>query len=367
VNNRLDLPRLMAQALTLAKEAAQYVAPNPKVGCVLVKDGVVIGKGVTQPPGGNHAEIEAMNDASSQGHDLAGSTAFVTLEPCSHFGRTPPCSDALIKAGIKTAVVACLDPNPLVQGQGIARLKAAGIEVITGVLEQEARESNLGFLTRMEKGRPWIRMKAAASLDGKTALHNGQSQWITAEPARHDGHAWRARAGAILTGIGTVLDDDPQLNVRGIAVARQPLRIIVDSKLQIPVTAKILTGGGSLIVCALEEPGKISTLRDAGNEVICVPNAQGKVDLPALMQELGRRQINELHIEAGAKLNGSLIREHCVDELLLYLAPKLLGDARGLFDLEILERLDGAKSLSFHEITQIGEDLRILARFKHLD
>ncbi|GGC71233.1 bifunctional diaminohydroxyphosphoribosylaminopyrimidine deaminase/5-amino-6-(5-phosphoribosylamino)uracil reductase RibD [Undibacterium terreum] len=353
----------MLQALDLAGKAPQWVAPNPKVGCVIIKNGEILGLGVTQPPGGNHAEIEAMADARIKGHDLEGATAFVTLEPCSHYGRTPPCSDALIKSGIKTVVVACLDTNPLVQGQGIAKLKAAGVEVITGVLEQEARESNLGFLTRMEKGRPWIRMKAAASLDGKTALHNGKSQWITSEAARHDGHLWRSRAGAILTGIGTVQDDNPQLNVRGISVDRQPLRIIVDSKLQISPSAKILTGGGSLIVCAVEDAEKISVLRDAGNEVLCLPNPRGKVDLPALMQELGRRQINELHIEAGSKLNGSLIREQCVDELLLYFAPKLLGDARGLFDLPLLESLDGAQNLSFHEITQIGEDLRILARF----
>ncbi|MFZ6646703.1 bifunctional diaminohydroxyphosphoribosylaminopyrimidine deaminase/5-amino-6-(5-phosphoribosylamino)uracil reductase RibD [Undibacterium sp. TJN25] len=353
----------MSKTLDLVKNTTHRVAPNPKVGCLILKNEKIIGSGVTQPPGGNHAEIEAMNDALSHGHDLTGSTAFVTLEPCSHFGRTPPCSDALIKAGIKTVVVGCLDPNPLVQGQGIAKLKAAGIEVITGVLEQEARESNLGFLTRMEKGRPWTRMKTAASLDGKTALHNGKSQWITGAAARHDGHLWRARAGAILTGIGTVLDDDPQLNVRGVEVATQPLRVIVDSKLQISLHAKILAGGGSLVVCAVEDSLKIQALRQAGTEVICLPNAKGKVDLPALMQELGRRQINELHIEAGSKLNGSLIREHCVDELLLYVAPKLLGDARGLFDLDILESLDGATNLSFHEVTQIGEDLRILARF----
>ncbi|MES2072674.1 MAG: bifunctional diaminohydroxyphosphoribosylaminopyrimidine deaminase/5-amino-6-(5-phosphoribosylamino)uracil reductase RibD [Pseudomonadota bacterium] len=367
MNGNLDAQHFMAQALSLAKTATQQVAPNPKVGCVIVKNGAIIGRGVTQPPGGNHAEIEAMADARSQGHDLAGSTVFVTLEPCSHFGRTPPCSDALIKANVKTVVAACLDTNPLVQGQGIAKLEAAGIQVISGILEQEARESNLGFLTRMEKGRPWIRMKTAASLDGKTALHNGQSQWITGEAARRDGHLWRSRAGAILTGIGTVLDDDPQLNVRGFELSRQPLRVIVDSKLQIPVTAKILAGGGSLVVCASEEAGKTALLHDAGNEVLSLPNAEGKVDLPALMQELGRRQINELHIEAGAKLNASLIREHCVDELLLYLAPKLLGDARGMFDLEMLNSLDDARNLSFHEITQIGEDVRILARFNSLN
>jgi diaminohydroxyphosphoribosylaminopyrimidine deaminase / 5-amino-6-(5-phosphoribosylamino)uracil reductase len=255
------------------------------------------------------------------------------------------------------------DPNPLVGGQGRAKLEAAGIEVVSGVLEEQASEINIGFMSRMRQGKPWVRMKAAASLDGRTALHNGLSQWITSQPAREDGHWWRARACAILTGIGTVQEDDPQLNVRAVDTPRQPRRIVVDSRLQIRPDARVLDGGGTWIVTAVSDPEKEARLRDRGAEVIRLPNSDGKVDLPALIQELGARQINELHVEAGFKLNGSLIREGCVDELLLYLAPSLLGDARGLFDLPALDALDGRKSLAFHEIKQIGPDLRILARF----
>jgi diaminohydroxyphosphoribosylaminopyrimidine deaminase/5-amino-6-(5-phosphoribosylamino)uracil reductase len=264
---------------------------------------------------------------------------------------------------VARVVAAISDPNPLVAGQGMAKLQAAGIATASGVREDEAREMNIGFFSRMQRGRPWVRMKAAASLDGKTALHNGQSQWITSEAARQDGHWWRARACAILTGSGTVNQDDPQMTVRGIDTPRQPRRIVVDSKLQINPDAKILEGGGTWIVAAQSDPEKETELRARGAEVIMLPNAQGKVDLPALMQELGRRQINELHVEAGSRLNGALIAEGCVDELLLYLAPSLLGDAQGLFDLPRLESLEGRRDLSFHEVRQIGADLRILARF----
>jgi diaminohydroxyphosphoribosylaminopyrimidine deaminase / 5-amino-6-(5-phosphoribosylamino)uracil reductase len=307
--------------------------------------------------------VQALADAAQRGNDVRGATVYVTLEPCSHFGRTPPCSDALIKDGIGRVVAAMQDPNPLVGGQGLAKLQAAGIDTACGILEQEAREMNIGFFSRMERGKPWVRLKAAASLDGKTALFNGRSQWITSQEARDDGHWWRARACAILTGIGTVNEDDPQMNVRAVSTPRQPRRIVVDSKLQIKPSARVLAGGGTWIVTAQGNPDKEAALRDTGAEIIVLPNAHGKVDLPALMQELGRRQINELHIEAGYKLNGSLIREGCVDELLLYLAPSILGDAQGLFDLEVLETLDGKRELSFHDVRQIGPDLRILARF----
>jgi len=353
----------MELALQWAAKSMFITTPNPRVGCVIVKDGTVIGVGNTQPPGQAHAEVQAMNDALSRGHDLRGSTVYVSLEPCSHFGRTPPCADALVKAGVAKVVMAVGDPNPLVGGQGRARLEAAGIEVVSGVLEEQAREINIGFMSRMRQGKPWVRMKAAASLDGRTALHNGLSQWITSQPARDDGHWWRARACAILTGIGTVQEDDPQLTVRAVDTPRQPRRIVVDSRLQIRPDARVLKGGGTWIVTAVSDPEKEARLRDRGAEVIRMPNTAGKVDLSALIQELGARQINELHIEAGFKLNGSLIREGCVDELLLYLAPSLLGDARGLFDLPALDALDGRKSLAFHEIKQIGPDLRILARF----
>ena len=350
-------------ALQWAAKGLLTTAPNPRVGCVIAKDKQVIGEGYTQPAGQAHAEIQALRDAAGRGFDVRGATVYVTLEPCSHYGRTPPCADALIKAGVAKVVAAVADPNPLVGGQGVEKLRAAGIDVVCGVLEDAATELNIGFMSRMRRGKPWVRMKAAASLDGRTALHNGVSQWITSGAARDDGHWWRARACAVLTGIGTVLEDDPQLNVRAIDTPRQPRRIVVDSRLQISPEARVLAGGGTWIVTACADPEKEAPLREKGAEIIMLPNAQGKVDLPALMLELGRRQINELHVEAGFKLNGSLIREGCVDELLLYLAPSLLGDAQGLFDLPALERLEGRRSLAFHEVKQIGPDLRILARF----
>jgi diaminohydroxyphosphoribosylaminopyrimidine deaminase/5-amino-6-(5-phosphoribosylamino)uracil reductase len=255
------------------------------------------------------------------------------------------------------------DPNPLVAGQGMAKLAAAGMDVSSGLLADEAYEMNIGFFSRMRRGLPWVRMKVAASLDGMTALHNGKSQWITGPQARADGHAWRARTCAILTGIGTVKADDPQLNVREVQTPRQPRRIVVDSKLEISPQARILEGGGTLIVAAAHDVEKEAALLEKGAEILVLPNALGKVDLPELMRELGRRQINELHVEAGTKLNGSLIREGCVDELLVYLAPMLIGDAQGMFALPALPDLGGAKRLKFHEVKQVGDDLRILARF----
>jgi diaminohydroxyphosphoribosylaminopyrimidine deaminase/5-amino-6-(5-phosphoribosylamino)uracil reductase len=353
----------MARALEWAAKGLYITTPNPRVGCVLVNNGKVIGEGHTQPAGQAHAEIEALRDAAERGHDVQGATAYVTLEPCSHHGRTPPCADALIKAGVKRVITAMTDPNPLVAGQGLERLKEAGIAVASGVLEQQAYELNIGFFTRMRRGTPWVRMKAAAGLDGKTALHNGVSQWITSQAARDDGHHWRARACAILTGIGTVKEDDPQLTVRAVETPRQPQRIVIDSRLEIEPHARVLQGGGTWIVAAQANPEKEAQLRDVGAEILLLPNARGKVDLPALMQELGRRQINELHVEAGFKLNGSLIRERCVDELLLYLAPQLIGDAQGLFDLPALESLEGRRRLAFHEVSTIGPDVRMLARF----
>jgi diaminohydroxyphosphoribosylaminopyrimidine deaminase/5-amino-6-(5-phosphoribosylamino)uracil reductase len=350
-------------ALQWASKGLFTTAPNPRVGCVIVKDNRVIGEGYTQPAGQAHAEVQALNDAASRGCDVRGATVYVTLEPCSHHGRTPPCADALIRAGVAKVVAAIADPNPLVAGQGLAKLQAAGIETVCGVLEEEAREMNIGFFSRMQTGKPWVRMKAAASLDGKTALHNGISQWITGQAARDDGHWWRARACAILTGIGTVKEDDPQLTVRSVETPRQPRRIVIDSRLEISPDARVLAGGGTWIVAARPDPEKEAQLRERGAEILMLPNAHGKVDLPALMLELGKRQINELHVEAGFKLNGSLIRERCVNELLLYVAPALLGDAQGLFDLHALESLEGRRALSFHEVKQIGEDLRILARF----
>ena len=248
----------MQQALQLAAKGLFTTTPNPRVGCVIVKDGAVIGRGYTQPVGGNHAEIEALNDVRSKGHDVLGATVYVTLEPCSHHGHTPPCVDALIQAGVGKVIAAIEDPFPEVAGQGLARLRTAGIEVECGVLADEAREMNIGFLSRMERGRPWVRLKVAASLDGKTALLNGQSQWITSQSARDDGHVWRARACAILTGIGTVNEDDPQLTVRAVDTPRQPQRIVVDSELDIKLQARVLQGGGTWMVAACPHPEKMA-------------------------------------------------------------------------------------------------------------
>lgn len=362
VDRQADL-RFMQMALELASRATIATSPNPKVGCVIVKDGLVIGEGWTQPVGQAHAEVQALRDAAAYGRDVGGATAYVTLEPCSHFGRTPPCANALVEAGISRVVTAVEDANPLVAGRGLAILQAAGIAVECGLLAQQAREMNLGFFKRMETGRPWVRLKVAASLDGITALPNGHSQWITAAGARQDGHLWRARADAILTGIGTVLADDPQMNVRGFEHPRQPQKIVVDSHLRIAPGAKLLQNGGAMVVCADPDASKQELLMQAGAEVLCLPDQEGRVNLPELMQELGRRQINELHVEAGAKLNGALIAQDCVDELLIYLAPKLLGDGAGLFALPELSTVDQARAVVFHEVTQVGETLRILARF----
>jgi diaminohydroxyphosphoribosylaminopyrimidine deaminase / 5-amino-6-(5-phosphoribosylamino)uracil reductase len=350
-------------ALEWASKGMFITSPNPRVGCVIVKDGKVIGAGHTQPAGQAHAEVQALQNAAMRGFDVRGATVYVTLEPCCHYGRTPPCTDALIHAGVARVVAAMVDPNPLVTGQGLARLKAAGIEIACGIQENAARELNIGFVSRMQRQRPWVRMKVAASLDGKTALHNGRSQWITSQAARDDGQWWRARSCAIMTGIGTVRQDDPQLNVRTHETPRQPHRIVLDSRLQIDLNARILAGGNTWIVTAQSDPEKEARLRDLGVEIVVLPNTDGKIDLSALMLELGKRQINELHVEAGFTLNGALIREACVDELLLYLAPSLLGEGRGLFELGKIDHLADKRMLSFHEIKQIGVDVRILARF----
>lgn len=354
---------MMARALQLAERALWTTSPNPRVGCVLVRDGQIVGKGWHEKAGEPHAEVHALRAA---GDKARGATAYVTLEPCSHHGRTPPCAEALVQAGVGRVVSAMTDPNPLVAGKGLALLQAAGVDTASGLLENEARELNIGFISRMTRGRPWLRLKAAASLDGKTALNNGVSQWITGPDARRDGHAWRARACAILTGIGTVRDDDPQLLVRDLETTRQPLRVIVDSRLETPLAAKILQGGGPVLVAgAIDMPEKEAALRAAGAEVLVMPNAAGKVDLKALLEELARRGINEVHAEAGFKLNGSLLREGLVDELLLYLAPCLVGHAAsGLFNLPELTSLTGRLELQIHDLRQIGADIRLIARLR---
>lgn len=349
----------MAHALQLARRGLFTTTPNPRVGCVVVRDGTVVGEGWHVRAGEAHAEAHALSAAGPQAR---GATVFVTLEPCSHHGRTPPCADALIEAGVSRVVAAMRDPNPQVGGNGVERLRAAGILFEDGLMEAEARELNIGFVSRMTRGRPWVRLKVAASLDGKTALNNGKSQWITGGEARRDGHAWRARACAILTGAGTVRDDDPRLNVRDVETSRQPLRVVVDSHLETPPRARLLEGGNALVAAATEDTGKIAALRAAGAEVVVLPNPQGKVDLPGLLQLLAGRGINELHVEAGHKLNGSLLREGLVDELLMYFAPTLLGSGREMFPLPELTNLSGRHDLRITDLRRVGDDIRILAR-----
>ena len=351
----------MARALRLAEHGLFSTSPNPRVGCVIVKDGLVVGEGWHHRAGEAHAEINALQAA---GEAAGGATAYVTLEPCSHHGRTPPCAEALIAAKVGRVVAAMQDPNPQVAGEGLAQIRQAGIRVECGLLASEAQELNVGFVARMTRGRPWLRMKMAGSLDGKTALQNGVSQWITGPAARQDGHRWRARACAILTGIGTVRDDDPQLNVRGVDTSRQPLKVVVDSRLELSLDAQVLRDGNVLVAAAVDDAARVAALRQLGADVVFLPGPGDKVDLLALMLELGRRGINEVHAEAGFKLNGSLLQAGLVDELLLYLAPCLIGDAaRGMFNLPPLESLDGKRSLVMRDARLVGTDLRLLARF----
>lgn len=365
----------MQRALDLARQALWLTSPNPRVGCVITAaDGTVLGQGHTQRAGGPHAEIMALRDAAEHGRSVQGATAWVTLEPCAHQGRTGPCCDALAAAGIGRVVSAMTDPNPQVAGQGLTRLAAAGVQTETlGPTSDEAiqaRELNIGFFSRMERGLPWVRMKVATSLDGQTALQNGQSQWITGPEARTDGHAWRARACAILTGIGTVLEDDPQLNVRGVNTPRQPHLVVVDSRLDMPLTAKLLDTQGTgdqarkiwIYTATAEHTDKGAALTARGVTVIDCPGPGGKVDLAAMLRDLARREINELHVEAGHKLNGSFIREGLVDEYLVYIAPQLLGPGQGMANLPALTDLGGAVKLAFQAVDRIGPDLRLLLR-----
>ena len=361
----LDGQRLR-EALALAEQSIGLSDPNPRVGCIVGHtDGRLLGRGYTQEAGGAHAEVMALRDAAAQGADVRGATAWVTLEPCSHHGRTPPCCDALIADGIARVVVAVGDPNPAVAGAGIARLRAAGIEVALAgdEIATAARELNIGFFSRMTRGRPWVRTKIAASLDGRTALPNGQSQWITGPEARADGHRWRKRAGAILTGVGTVLADDPRLDVRLVETARQPLRVVVDSRLRTPPTARVLAPPGSaLVVSTTSDQVRAAALHEASAEVLLLAEPRGRVDLAALLNELARRGVNEVHVETGAKLNGALIAGALVDELLLYFAPALIGPGRGMINAQERTCLSDAARVRFFEVANLGADLRIRAR-----
>jgi diaminohydroxyphosphoribosylaminopyrimidine deaminase/5-amino-6-(5-phosphoribosylamino)uracil reductase len=355
--------QFMAQALRLAERGLYTATPNPRVGCVIARNGKLVGSGWHEQAGQPHAEIHALHNA---GEAARGATAYVTLEPCSHHGRTPPCANALIEAGIANVIIAMEDPNPMVSGRGCARLEQAGIAVQTGLLHAEAHALNIGFVSRMVKKKPWVRIKVATSLDGKTALNNGASQWITGEAARRDGHQWRARSCAILTGIGTVQADDPQLTVRHVKTTRQPKKIVVDRHLAISSHAKLLQGSGETWIFTANEGDtkKKAALHRMGANVIVLPDTGGAVDLEAMMAMLATDSgINEILVEAGSGLNGALVAAGLVDELVIYLAPHLLGNAaQGICKLPELTQLDRRKTLAIQDLRMIGCDIRVVAR-----
>jgi len=393
----------MRHALALARTVMYTTAPNPRVGCVIVRDGRVIGEGATQPPGGPHAEVGALRDAASRGESTVGATFYVTLEPCSHYGRTPPCADAVVAAAPARVVVAMGDPNPLVAGAGLARLRDAGIAVTAGICQEEALALNAGFAARMSRGTPWTWLKLAASLDGRSALHNGMSQWITGAEARADGHIWRARADVILTGMGTVLKDDPQLTVRAFDLPCQPRKAVVDSDLRLPENARLLDGSEVWVFTTSDDQDKAERLARRNARVIRLPavadracagrtsidNASaggaatggasagrasagrasagrasaGRVDLAAMLRWMGEQQVNEVHVEAGAGLSGALLAADCVDEVLAYIAPVLLGDAAGMVGLPMLENLKEARRFEFIDVARLGGDIRLRGRY----
>ncbi|MEO7255124.1 MAG: bifunctional diaminohydroxyphosphoribosylaminopyrimidine deaminase/5-amino-6-(5-phosphoribosylamino)uracil reductase RibD [Casimicrobium sp.] len=360
-----DDETFMRRALEMAAMAMNHATPNPRVGCVIVRDGAIIAEGFTQRPGEPHAEAHAIKNARSKGISLDDATAYVTLEPCNHFGKTPPCTEALVSAGIRRVVTAMEDPNPMVGGTGHARLRDAGVDVRVGLLSHDALELNIGFVKRMTTGLPWVRCKVAASMDGRTGLANGESQWITGDEARRDGHRWRARACAVLTGSGTIRHDNPQMTVRGVATVlplRQPLRVVFDHLGELSSAAKVLQGG-ALVYCSDQMPVGLPD----NVEVVRLPDAKqpGKIDLPAALQDLGARGVNELHVEAGARLMGPMVQTGLVDELLVYLAPKLLGrDAREMFSFDAPEKLAHALQFDLHDVTRLADDVRIMLRSK---
>jgi len=350
----------MARALALAERGLYTATPNPRVGCVVVKEGVAIGAGFHARAGEAHAEIIALTEARQRVGDVRGATLYVMLEPCNHHGRTPPCVDAILAAGIGRVVAAMPDPNPAA-AHGAERLRASGIVVDIGLLEEEARELNVGFVSRMSRGVPWVRLKVAVSLDGRSALANGVSQWITGPEARADGHAWRARACAVLTGVGTILQDDPRLTVRDVETTRQPLRVVIDRNADTPATARVFEGGAAALVVTA---GAHNAAWPSNVEVLVQSDGAGRIDLAAMLRSLAGRGINELHVEAGPRLNGALLEAGLVDELLAYVSPSLLGDpARGMFERAApLSSLGARAALEWRSIDRVGGDLRVIAR-----
>jgi diaminohydroxyphosphoribosylaminopyrimidine deaminase/5-amino-6-(5-phosphoribosylamino)uracil reductase len=350
----------MQQALRLAEAATRRAAPNPGVGCVLVRDERVIGAGATLATGSDHAEIQALKDCLSRGEDPAGATAYVTLEPCSHYGRTPPCAAALIHHRLARVVAAMVDPFEAVAGRGLAMLENAGIQVESGLLQAESQWVHRGFLSRVSRKRPWVTLKAAATLDGKTALLNGSSQWITGAQARQDVHRLRAAHCAILTGSGTVCADDPQLTVRDVACTHQPLRVVLDSQLITPVDRRIYQGGNTLLASCVMNESRKQACEDSACDFVLLPEHQGHADLNQLLQVLAQRGVNHLMVEAGAGLNGALVRAGLVDQIVLYLAPSLAGDAaRGLFSWPALTSLSDKQALKIDDVRMLGPDLRL--------
>ncbi|MFA5522656.1 MAG: bifunctional diaminohydroxyphosphoribosylaminopyrimidine deaminase/5-amino-6-(5-phosphoribosylamino)uracil reductase RibD [Castellaniella sp.] len=352
----------MGQALAMAQTALYSTAPNPRVGCIIVRNGQVLGSGATQPAGQAHAEVMAIEQARRAHRQLRGATVYLTLEPCSHQGRTPPCMEALIRARPARVVVAMLDPNPRVKGQGVAGLRAAGIEVSVGIAAEEALALNPGFVSRMLRRRPWVWLKLASSLDGRIALPNGESRWITGQAARADGHHWRARSCVVLTGAGTVVADDPQLNVRHIATPRQPIRAIVDTRFEISEQARMLDGGPVWLFTCHDGRDKARRLAGRNVEVITVPEIDGRVDLQAMLEWMAEREINEVHVEAGSRLSGAFLQAGCVDELLVYMAPCLLGEGIPMAGMPAPETLDQAQRFRLMDLQRMGEDVRLRLR-----
>ncbi len=355
----------MAQALALARQGLFTTTPNPRVGCVIVKNNQLIGAGAHLKAGEPHAEVYALRQA---GADTAGADVYVTLEPCSHHGRTPPCVEAVIAANPKRVIIAMQDPNPMVAGRGVAALQRRGIEVVTGVMEIEARALNPGFISRMTRDQPYVRSKIAASLDGRTALNNGKSQWITGEHARLDVQQWRAQSCAILTGSGTVLADNPSMTVRLDNTKRQPLRVVVDSSLQMPVGSKMLepaelSHSPVLIAYTHGRPDRAAALAQAGAELVCMDGDADRVDLKALLHMLAQRGINEVLVEAGQGLNGALLQAGLIDEFIFYYAPKLMGDAaKAMFMMPELIEMQQAIDLQVLDVRQVGRDIRLRAK-----
>ena len=350
--------KYMARALQLARKGIYSTHPNPAVGCLIVNDGKIVGKSWHEEAGQAHAEVIALKQADSS---AKGATMYVTLEPCSHLGKTPPCVKSIIKSGISRVVIATEDPNPLVNRSGISELQRAGIDITLGVGQVQAKQINRGFLKRISTGIPWVTLKIASSLDGKTAMADGESQWITSEPARRDAHKFRAAASGILTGAGTVLRDNPNMNARLDGTDRQPLRIILDTNLSTPPDARILHAPGKvLIVTTIGEDGAIEGYQNDSVEIMQCPALGGRINLPELMLELGRREMNTILLEAGSRLSGSMIEQGLVDEIVVYMAPDLLGsDARGMFDIPGLDKIADKMKLVYKDVTMVGRDLRL--------